>query len=259
MPPPPPRPPVPTREQEAPPGTLPAPTPTVRIPVNTQALEKIPKAFRGTVYETASYTVDHYYNATPRDLWEIETRSPENVMESSLGMTHTAALALHHSIARSRARFDEIRGEFQTAQAALASAKQQEQNAKAALTAAKESEKAVQVAMPAAKAELEVARAKQMETEAAQVTLAAAKAELEEAKAKQLEAEAATVAERASSSSSMEAMLYHCWAFNQDGDFSFLAPEVWEPFLEKFKARLQQEPPSKLGRLPLLASRRLKG
>ncbi|XP_062076180.1 uncharacterized protein LOC133780476 [Humulus lupulus] len=126
MPPPPPRPPVPTRELEAPSGTPPAPTPTVRIPVNTQALEKIPEAFRGTVYKTASYTVDHYYNATPRDLQEIETRSPENVMESSLGMTLTAALALHRSIARSRARFDEIKGEFQTAQAALVSAQQQE-------------------------------------------------------------------------------------------------------------------------------------
>ena len=42
-------------------------------------------------------------------------------------------------------------------------------------------------------------------------------------------------------------MLYHCWAFNQDGDFSFLGPEVWESFLEKFKARLQQEAPSETG------------
>ena len=89
MAPPPPRPPVSTREQEAPTGTLPAPTPTVRVPVNAQALEKIPEVFRGTVYETATYMVDHCYNATPRDLREIETRSPENVMESSLGMTLT--------------------------------------------------------------------------------------------------------------------------------------------------------------------------
>ncbi|XP_062098941.1 uncharacterized protein LOC133804833 [Humulus lupulus] len=228
MPPPPPRPPSPTREQEAPAGGPPVPTPTMRIPVNTQALQKIPEAFRGTVYETASYTVEHYYNATPRDLREIETRSPENVMESSLGMTLTAALALHCSIAQSRARIDEIRGEFQTAQAPLASAQQQEQSAKVALTAAKESEKAAQFALAAAKTELE-------------------------------EAEAATVAERASSNSSLEGMLYHCWAFNPDGDFSFLAPEVWEPFLAKFKARLQQEPPLRLGRLPLLASKRLRG
>ncbi|XP_062112806.1 uncharacterized protein LOC133823963 [Humulus lupulus] len=184
MPPPPSRPPVPTREQEASAGTPPGPTPIVHIPVNTQALEKILEVFRGTVYETASYTVDHYYNATPRDLREIETRSPENVMEFSLGMTLTAALALHRSIARSRARIDEIRGEFQAAQAALASAQQEEKNAKVALTAAKESEKAAQVALAAAKAELEAARAKQLEAEAAQVALATAKTELEEAKAK---------------------------------------------------------------------------
>ncbi|XP_062114997.1 uncharacterized protein LOC133829064 [Humulus lupulus] len=157
MPPPPPRPPVPAQGQEAPTGTPPAPTPTVRIPVNTQALEKLPEAFRGTVYETASCTVEHYYNATPRDLREIETRSPENVMESSLGMNITATLALHRSIAQSRARFDEIKGEFQTAQAALTSALQQERDAKAALTTVKESEKVAQVALAAAKADLEAA------------------------------------------------------------------------------------------------------
>ena len=65
----------------------------MHVPVNTQALEKIPEAFRGTVYEIATYMVDHCYNATPRDLWEIETRSPENVMESSLGMTLTGKFA----------------------------------------------------------------------------------------------------------------------------------------------------------------------
>ena len=95
MAPPPPRPPIPARENEVPTGTLGALAPTVRIPVNTQALEKIPKAFRGTFYETASYTVDHYYNATLRDLREIETRSPENVMESSLGMTLMVSSLYH--------------------------------------------------------------------------------------------------------------------------------------------------------------------
>ncbi|XP_062099272.1 uncharacterized protein LOC133805179 [Humulus lupulus] len=240
MPLPPPRPPVSNWELEVPTGTLPALTPTVRIPVNTQALEKIPEAFRGTVYEIATYMVDHCYNATPRDLREIETRSLENVMESSLGITLTAALALHRSIARSKARFDEVKGEFQTTQAALASAQQQERDAKAALMAARESEKVTQAALVAAQADLEANRAKLLEAEATQVALDATKVELEEAKA-------ALVAERASSSSSMEAMLYHCWAFNQDGDFSFLAPEVWEPFLEKFKARLQQEAPSETG------------
>ena len=64
----------------------------MRILVNTQALEKLLKVFRGTVYETASYTVEHYYNATSRDLRKIETRSPENVMESLLGMTLTVSL-----------------------------------------------------------------------------------------------------------------------------------------------------------------------
>ncbi|XP_062114991.1 uncharacterized protein LOC133829036 [Humulus lupulus] len=141
MAPPPSRPPVSKWELEVPTGTLPAPVPTVRIPVNTQALEKIPEAFRGTVYETATYMVDHCYNATPKDLREIETRSPENVMESSLGMTLTAALALHRSIARSWARFDEVKGEFQTAKADLMSTQQQERDAKAALATARESQK----------------------------------------------------------------------------------------------------------------------
>ncbi|XP_062101477.1 uncharacterized protein LOC133807277 [Humulus lupulus] len=244
MPPPPPLPPVLARDQETPTRTPPTPTPTVRIPVNTQALEKLPETFRGTVYETASYMVEHYYNATLRDLREIEMRSLENVMESSLGMNLTTALALHRSIAWSRARFDEIKGEFQTAQAALSSALQQERDAKAALTAVKENEKVAQVALTATKTDLEAAQGAlattKIDLEAAQAGLATTKAELEEAKA-------ALVAERASSSSSMEAMLYYCWAFNQDGDFSFLAPEVWEPFLEKFKARLQQEAPSETG------------
>ena len=50
--------------------------------------------------------------------------------------------------------------------------------------------------------------------------MATVKAELVEARAKQLEAEAATKVEKVSSSSSMEAMLCHCWAFNQDDNFS---------------------------------------
>ena len=94
--------------------------------------------------------------------------------------------------------------------------------------------------MVAAQADLEASRAKLLEAEATKVALDVARVELEEAKA-------ALVAERASSSSSMEAMLYHCWAFNQDGDFSFLGLEVWESFLEKFRARLQQEAPSETG------------
>ncbi|XP_062093257.1 uncharacterized protein LOC133799037 [Humulus lupulus] len=257
MAPPPPRPPVPTREQEVPTGTLSAPTPGVRVLVNPQALEKVPEVFRGTVYETATYMVDHCYNATPRDLLEIETRSPENVMESSLGMTLTVALALHRSISRSRARIEEIRGEHQAAQVALASAQQQERDAKAALEAARENERVAQAASVAAQTELEASRAKLQEAEATRVALDTVKIEVEEAKDARAtldaakveveEAKAALVAEKEASSSSMEAMLYHCWAFNQDGDFSFLGPDVWGSFVEKFKARLQQEAPSEIG------------
>ena len=94
--------------------------------------------------------------------------------------------------------------------------------------------------MVAAQANLEASRAKLLEAKATKVALDAVKVELEQAKA-------ALVAERASSSSSMEAMLYHCWAFNPNGDLSFLGPDVWESFLEKFKARLQQEAPSETG------------
>ncbi|XP_062079631.1 uncharacterized protein LOC133784187 [Humulus lupulus] len=111
MPPPPPRVPDSAREMEVPPETLSTTTPEVCVPVNPRALEKIPDIFRGTVYETASYTVDHYYNAAERDLRAIETRSPENVMESSLGMALTGVLALHRSISRSRARLEDMRGE----------------------------------------------------------------------------------------------------------------------------------------------------
>ena len=76
----------------APARTPPVPAPTVCIPVNAQDLEKIPDTFRGTVYETVSYTVEHYYKANPKDLREIEARSPENVIESALGMNLTVSL-----------------------------------------------------------------------------------------------------------------------------------------------------------------------
>ena len=72
MSPPPPRHPAPARDQVAPTGAPPVPTPLVRITVNAQDLEKIPDTFRGMVYEIASYTVEHYYKAKPKDLWEIE-------------------------------------------------------------------------------------------------------------------------------------------------------------------------------------------
>ena len=40
---------------------------------------------------------------------------------------------------------------------------------------------------------------------------------------------------------SLEEMLYQCWAFNQDEDFSFIEPEFWGPYLAKFKFRFSQE------------------
>ena len=61
----------------------------VRIPVNPQDLEKIPEAFRGTVYESANYAVSHIYKFTEKELRAIETMSPVGVMESSMGMTLT--------------------------------------------------------------------------------------------------------------------------------------------------------------------------
>ncbi|XP_062073331.1 uncharacterized protein LOC133777653 [Humulus lupulus] len=230
MAPPPPPPPILTREKEVSTGTSLTTPPEVRVPMNSRALEKIPGVFRGTVYETASYTVDHYYNASTRDLQEIETRSPKNVMESSLGMTLTGALALHQSISRSRARLEEMRSEHQNALAALATAKKQEHDAKDALATARD--------------ELDASRPKLLEAESTKVALDAARVELEEAKV-------ALAAEKATSTTFMENMLYHCWAFNPDGDFSFLGTEAWESFLGKFKARLQQEAPSETGETPV--------
>ncbi|XP_062109623.1 uncharacterized protein LOC133821176 [Humulus lupulus] len=236
MAPPPSRPPVLAREKKAAAGILPNTPPEVRVSMNPRALEKIPDVFRGTIYETASYTVDHYYNATPRDLREIETRSLENVMESSLGMTLTASLALHRSISRSRARLEEMRSEHQTALAALATTQKQEQDAKDALAAVR--------------AELDASRPKLLEAESTKVALDAVKVDLEGAKTALAAEKAALAAEKATSTISMENMLYHCWAFNPDGDFSFLRTEAWESFLRKFKARLQQEAPSETGETP---------
>ncbi|XP_062079632.1 uncharacterized protein LOC133784189 [Humulus lupulus] len=89
--PPPPRAQSPARDMEAEAGTTMVVVPEVRIPVDPRALEKIPDVFRGTVYETASYAVDHFYRFTERELRAIETRSPDGVMESSLGMALTVS------------------------------------------------------------------------------------------------------------------------------------------------------------------------
>ncbi|XP_062087086.1 uncharacterized protein LOC133793848 [Humulus lupulus] len=150
-------------------------------------------------------------------------------MESSLGMTLTVTLALHRSISRSRAKLEEMRSEHQTALAALATDQKQEQDAKDTLATVQ--------------AELDASRPKLLEAESTKVALDAARVELEEAKA-------ALAAEKATSTTSMENMLYHCWAFNPDGDFSFLGTKAWESFLGKFKARLQQEAPSEFEETP---------
>ncbi|XP_062089307.1 uncharacterized protein LOC133795866 [Humulus lupulus] len=237
MPLPPPRAPTFVRDMETEPETLAAAATEVRIPVDPQALEKIPDVFWGMVYETATYTVDHYYGATERDLRAIETRSPESMMESSLRMALTGGLALHWSTSRSKARLEDMRGEHQ---AVLATHKM----TLAALQAAQQQEKEAKDALVAARAELDATRPKLQEAEATKATLAAAVAELDSAKTGAEEAKAALVAEKATSSSAMEDMLYHCWVFNLDGDFSFLGAD-WEDFREVFKARLQQEAPSK--------------
>ena len=65
--------------------------PDVRISVDPQDLEKIPKAFRGTVYESASYAVNHFYKFKEKELRAIETLSPVHVIESSMDMTLTVS------------------------------------------------------------------------------------------------------------------------------------------------------------------------
>ena len=99
-------------------------------------------------------------------------------------------------------------------------------------------------ALAAAQAELEEAHPKLQELEATKTTLAAARPDLDIAKA---EAKAALEAEKAASGTAMEDMFYHCWAYNPDGDFSFLGADVWEPLLEGFKARLEKKAPSETG------------
>ena len=72
-------------------GNLAAAAPDVRILVDPRALEKMPEAFRGTVYESASYAVSHYYNIREKELRAIETMSLVGVLESSLGMAMTVS------------------------------------------------------------------------------------------------------------------------------------------------------------------------
>ena len=91
MPPPPPRAPAFVRDTGAEPGASAIAPSEVCILVDPQDLEKIPEAFRGTVYETANYAVSHIYKFNERELRAIETRSPVGVLESSLGMALTVS------------------------------------------------------------------------------------------------------------------------------------------------------------------------
>ncbi|XP_062109660.1 uncharacterized protein LOC133821274 [Humulus lupulus] len=111
------------------------------------------------------------------------------------------------------------------------------------LQTGQQKEKEAKDALAAVRAELEEARPKLQEAEATKAALAAALAELDSAKAGAEEAKAALETEKAASSTAMKDMLYHCWAYNPDGDFSFLGANG-EVFLEGFKARLQQEAPA---------------
>ncbi|XP_062110026.1 uncharacterized protein LOC133821877 [Humulus lupulus] len=227
MPPPPSRAPAFVRDTGAEPGASAIAPFEVHIPVDPQDLEKIPEAFRGTVYETANYAVSHIYKFNERELRAIETRSLVGVLESSLGMAITSAAALHQSIARTKAQLEDMRSEHQ---AAVATHQTSLQTTKDALAAAQ--------------VELEEARPKLQELEATKAALVAARVDLDTAK---VEAKAALEAEQATSGTGMEDMFYHCWAYNPDGDFSFLAADVWEPLLEGFKARLEKEAPSETG------------
>ncbi|XP_062106981.1 uncharacterized protein LOC133818242 [Humulus lupulus] len=234
--PPPPPPPrfVPSRDQviQVDPPAPPASAATGHIPVDPQDLE-IPEAFWGILYETASHMVGHAYRACSRDLRAIEERSPKNVMESALGMTFTFALAQHRSITRARARNDELQAEINAAKTALTAAQEGEQATKAAFPAAQKSEYDAKFALAPSQ---ESEQAAKIALASLQAQNAQLQAKADEAKAKLLEAEAAVKEEKAASLSSMEDMLYHNWAFNQDDNFSFMAPVLWEPYLEKFKA-----------------------
>ncbi|XP_062102991.1 uncharacterized protein LOC133813983 [Humulus lupulus] len=163
-------------------------------------------------------------------------------MESSLGMALKSVLALHRSIARSKAQLEDMRGEHQAALAAH----------QTSLQTTQQKEKEAKDALAAVQAELEEARPKLQEAEATKAVLAAALVELDSAKAGAEEAKAALETEKAASNTAMEDMLYHCWAYNPDGDFSFLGADG-EVFLEGFKARLQQEAPSETWEAPIVA------
>ncbi|XP_062116070.1 uncharacterized protein LOC133830161 [Humulus lupulus] len=191
----------------------------VRIPVNPQDLEKIPEAFRGTVYESANYAVNHIYKFTEKELRAIETMSPVGVMESSMGMTLTGVVALHRSIVRAKTQLEDMRTEHQ---------------------ASLQEAKATKDALATSKAELEKTHSKVQELE---TSLATSRTDLEAAKTEIQAAQAALEAERTTSEQSMEDLFYHCWVYNPEADFSFMSPSLWARLLVKFQARLDKEAP----------------
>ncbi|XP_062079580.1 uncharacterized protein LOC133784077 [Humulus lupulus] len=221
MPPPPQRTPTVTQDAGTKLGAPAAVASDVRIPINPQNLEKIPEAFRGTVYESANYAVDHIYKFTEKELRAIETMSPVDIMESSMGMTLTGVIALHRSIARAKTQLEDMRTEHQ---------------------AILQEVKVTKDALTTSKAELEKTRLKVQELE---TSLATSRKDLEAAKT---ELQVALEAERTTSKQSMQDLFYHCWAFNPEADFSFMSPSLWASLLVKFQVRLEKEaPPSETG------------
>ncbi|XP_062075826.1 uncharacterized protein LOC133779946 [Humulus lupulus] len=200
MPPPPPRAPDATQDMGSELRTPAVVASDVRIPVTPQDLEKIPEAFRGTVYESVNYAVSHIYKFTEKELRAIETMSPVGVMESSMGMTLTGVVALHRSIVRAKTQLEDMRTEHQ---------------------ASLQEAKATKDALATSKAELEKTRLKVQELE---TSLATSRTDLEAAKT---EIQAALEAERTTSEQSMEDLFYHCWAYNPKADFSFMSPSLW--------------------------------
>ena len=99
-------------------------------------------------------------------------------------------------------------------------------------------------ALAASQAELKEACPKLQKLETTKATFAASWANPDTAKA---EAKAALEGEQKTSGTAMEDMFYHCWAYNQDANFSFLAANIWERLLVKFQARLDKEAPSEAG------------
>ncbi|XP_062078111.1 uncharacterized protein LOC133782758 isoform X1 [Humulus lupulus] len=189
MPPPPPQAPAATRDVGTELGASAVVPSDVRIPVNPQDLEKIPEAFRGTVYESANYAASHIYRFTEKELRAIETLSPVGVLESSLGMAMTRAVALHRSIVRTKTQLEDMRSEHQTT-----------------LQAAKD-------ALAASQVELEKTHSNVQELEA---SLATSRTDLDAAKTEVQVAQAAQEAKRTTSEKSMEDLFYHCWVYNPD-------------------------------------------